>query len=114
MIVTFLGAWLFPSEKGLLAKVPLFKHLNLRVILAMARGEYSVLALLLIAVLVGVLAHEFGFHPAVGAYMAGLIIKREYFDFHRDRKVDFHRQASEIINNVAFSWIGPVFFCLPW
>jgi hypothetical protein len=35
----------------------------------MAKGEYTVLSLLLIAVLVGLLAHEFGFHPAVGAYM---------------------------------------------
>ncbi len=110
ILVTFFGAWLFPVEKGWLTKLPFFRHLNLRVILAMARGEYTVLALLLIAVGVGVLAHEFGFHPAVGAYMAGLIIKREYFDFHPDRNVDFHNQAREIINNVAFSWIGPVFF----
>jgi len=47
---------------------------------------------------------------AVGAYMAGLIIKKEYFDFHPERKVDFHQQALEMINNIAYSWIGPVFF----
>jgi Kef-type K+ transport system membrane component KefB len=70
--------------------------------------------LLLIAVLVGLLAHEFGFHPAVGAYMAGLIIHREYFNFHNDKDKDagkdYYQQAREIIDNVAFSWIGPVFF----
>jgi len=110
IVVTFFGAWLFPAEKGWLTKVPFFKHLNLPVMLAMGRGQYMILALLLIAVLVGVLAHKFGFHPAVGAYMAGLIIKKEYFDFHPERQVDFHKQALEMINNIAYSWIGPVFF----
>ena len=43
-------------------------------------------------------------------YMAGLIIKKEYFDFHPERQVDFHQQAMEMINNIAYSWIGPVFF----
>lgn len=42
--------------------------------------------------------------------MAGLVIKREYFEFHHNRKIDFHEQAKQIIDNVAFSWIGPVFF----
>jgi len=110
VIVTFFGAWLFPADKGWLTKIPFFKHLNLPVMLAMGRGQYMILALLLIAVLVGVLAHKFGFHPAVGAYMAGLIIKKEYFDFHPERQVDFHQQAMEMINNIAYSWIGPVFF----
>ncbi|MEJ2418539.1 MAG: hypothetical protein P8Y45_16730 [Exilibacterium sp.] len=46
----------------------------------MAKGEYIILSLLLIAVLVGLLAHAFGFHPAVSTYMAGLVIRKEYFD----------------------------------
>ncbi|MBL4772469.1 MAG: cation:proton antiporter [Alcanivoracaceae bacterium] len=53
----------------------------------------------MIAVSVGLLAHYFGFHPAIGAYKAGLIIHRDYF-----------KQASEIIDNVAFTWIVSVFF----
>ena len=109
-IVTFLGAWLFPHSEGWRGRVPLVGKFNLRRLLSMARGEYTVLALLLIAVSVGLLAHEFGFHPAVGAYMAGLIIHPAYFDFHRDKNIDFHKQAEEVINNVAFTWIGPVFF----
>ena len=76
----------------------------------MGEGEYTVLVLLLIAVLVGLLAHLFGFHPAIGAYMAGLIIHREYFDFHTNQKIDFHKRSRVIIDNVAFTWIGPVFF----
>ncbi|TGD71192.1 cation:proton antiporter [Mangrovimicrobium sediminis] len=110
IIVTFFGAWLFPASEGFAKRIPLLGHLNLRRILAMGEGEYTVLALLLIAVAMGLLGHEFGFHPAVGAYMAGLIINREYFSFHSHRQVDFHERAKQIVDNVAFTWIGPVFF----
>lgn len=110
VIVTLLGTWLFPAKSGSLGNIPIIGPFSLRKVLAMAGGEYTVLSLLLLAVLVGLLAEFFGFHPAVGAYMAGLIIKREYFEFHPEKTVDFHRQAQEIINNVAYSWIGPVFF----
>lgn len=110
VVVTFIGGWLFPAKAGFLKNIPVIGPFGLRNVLSMGQGEYTVLSLLLIAVLVGLLAHEFGFHPAVGAYMAGLIISREYFDFHKHKEVDFHKQAREIIDNVAFSWIGPVFF----
>ncbi len=110
IIVTIMGVWLFPSNVKLLKKVPILGKLSLHKILAMARGEFTILGLLLIAVSVGLLAHAFGFHPAVGAYMAGLIIHREYFDFHQEKKFDFYRQARDMIDNIAFSWIGPVFF----
>jgi Kef-type K+ transport system membrane component KefB len=109
-LVTVMGAWLFPASHGFTQKIPLLDKLNLQEVLAMAKGEYTVLSLLLIAVLVGLLAHEFGFHPAVGAYMAGLVIHREYFDFHKNADKDYYQEAREIIDNVAFSWIGPVFF----
>lgn len=109
-IVTFMGGWLFPNKPSIISRIPILGKFDLQKILSMAKGEYTVLSLLLIAVLVGLLAHEFGFHPAVGAYMAGLIIHREYFDFHNEQGTDFYKQAREIIDNVAFSWIGPVFF----
>lgn len=110
VLITVIGGWLFPASEGWVAKIPLIGHFNLRQVLSMARGEYTVLALLLVAVMVAILAHHFGFHPAIGAYMAGLIIKREYFEFHHNSKIDFHEQAKQIIDNMAFSWIGPVFF----
>jgi len=105
-----MGIWLFPVNAGWVKRVPIIRHFNLKLMLAMGRGEYSILALLLIALLVGLLADFFGFHPAIGAYMAGLIIKREYFDYHHDQKIDFHDQAKQMINNIAFAWVGPVFF----
>ena len=80
----------------------------------MQRGEYNVLSLLLIAVLVGLLAHYFGFHPAVGAYMAGLIIRQEYFaprSSDGNKSIDGNfEEVRVMIDNVAFSWLGPVFF----
>lgn len=109
-IITFLGAVLFPKSEGWINKFPFVGRFSLSHLLAMSKGEYSVLTLLLLAVSVGLLAHHFGFHPAVGAYMTGLIIHPVYFDYHQDRKIDFHQQTGEIINNVAFVWIGPVFF----
>jgi Kef-type K+ transport system membrane component KefB len=105
-----MGAWLFPASQGWVKRIPLIGQFDLRKVLAMGEGEYTVLALLLVAVSVGLVAHEFGFHPAVGAYMAGLVIQREYFSFHEHRSIDFHQQAQQMIDNVAFTWIGPVFF----
>ncbi len=110
VLVTIMGAWLFPASQGWVKRIPLIGQFDLSKILAMGEGEYTVLALLLVAVSVGLVAHEFGFHPAVGAYMAGLVIQREYFSFHEHRSIDFHQQAQQIIDNVAFTWIGPVFF----
>jgi Kef-type K+ transport system membrane component KefB len=110
LLVTIMGAWLFPASQGWVKRIPLIGQFDLRKVLAMGEGEYTVLALLLVAVSVGLVAHEFGFHPAVGAYMAGLVIQREYFSFHEHRSIDFHQQAQQMIDNVAFTWIGPVFF----
>jgi|MEHZ01.4.fsa_nt_MEHZ011219110.1_72 Kef-type K+ transport system membrane component KefB len=114
VLVTLIGGWLFPASAGWVARIPGIGHFSLLKLLSMNRGEYTILALLMIAVLMGILAYNFGFHPAIGAYMAGLIIKREYFEFphdHKaDRQTDHHNQAKAIIDNMAFSWIGPVFF----
>ncbi|MEE8332772.1 MAG: cation:proton antiporter [Alphaproteobacteria bacterium] len=109
--VTLLGAWIFPHDKGgLLARIPFSGRFGIKHVLAFAEGEQATLTLLTIAALVGILAHVFGFHPAVGAYMAGLIIKEEYFHFLRHPKVNYYENTKKIIDNVAFSWFGPVFF----
>lgn len=110
IMVIIIGKWLFPTSQGLLKKIPIIGQINLRVFLSVGKGEYTILSLLLIAIGVGLLAHEFGFHPAIGAYMGGLVVHREYFDFHQEQQVDFYQQARQIIDNVAFTWIGPVFF----
>ena len=107
LIVSALGAWLLPHDVGgWIKRVPLIRTYGMQHLLSIGRD--STLTVLLIALLVGLLAHEFGFHPAVGAFMAGLILKKEYFQ--REDKIGSYADTKRIIDNVAFSWIGPVFF----
>ena len=62
------------------------------------------------AVMGALLAYYFGLHPAVGAYMAGLILKEEYFYFDNKPNSKDLRDTRRIVDNIAFTWIGPVFF----
>ncbi len=109
LFVVVLG-WLLSADASPLRKLPLLGGFNLRYLLAMADGQQATLGILIIAILVSLVAQYFGFHPAVGAYMAGLILKEEYFAFHQDKGIDFHKTSHAVIDNVAYSWIGPVFF----
>lgn len=113
VMVTITGAWIFPHPvKGWLQKIPILSHFGIRHVLAFRHGEHAVLIVLLLAVGTGILAYQFGFHPAVGAYMAGLILHEEYFDVVKaDRltKKSYH-DTVRIIDSIAFTWIGPVFF----
>jgi len=107
LVITILGAWLFPTKtQGWVRHIPLVRSYGMQHLLRF--GRHSTLTVLLLAVLVGLLAHEFGFHPAIGAYMAGLVLKEEYFH-RKDQKGSFN-DTKRIIDNMAFSWIGPVFF----
>ena len=68
--------------------------------------------------MVGLLAHYFGFHPAVGAYMAGLIVREEHFQLkkrndelgQRKRRINVYAETKRIVDDAAFCWVGPVFF----
>lgn len=110
LLITFIGGWIFPASTGFMKRVPILGRFDLIRVLSMGEGEYTTLTIVTLAVVVGLLAHKFGFHPAVGAYMAGLVIKKEYFEFHQHKQTDFYNQTKLIIDNVAFCWIGPVFF----
>ena len=109
IVISILGAWIFPhNPKGWISKIPILGRFGIRHILKFGQGQHATLTVLLLAVLIGLLAHEFGFHPAVGAFMAGLILKQEYFHFEGETKA--HKETARIVDNVAFSWLGPVFF----
>jgi Kef-type K+ transport system membrane component KefB len=119
VVVTIIGLWIFPHKpKGWFRHVPLIGRLGVKHILMFDEGRYATLGILLVALVVGLIAYYFGFHPAVGAYMAGLIVREEYFsaDDRSDevkigeRKVNVYEETKTIIDNAAFSWIGPVFF----
>lgn len=117
VLVSIVGAWIFPHRpKGWFARVPLLGRLGVRHILTFDDGNHATLAILLVALVVGIVATWFGFHPAVGAYMAGLIVKEEYFTVGDEptmfdlKKRNVYLETKHIVDNAAFSWIGPVFF----
>lgn len=111
VIITLIGAWIFPHDlTGRASRIPFIRHFNIRRLLLSGEGENSVLTALLLAMVAGILAHEFGFHPAVGAYMAGLILREEYFTSESRPAISHYAKTKDILDNVAFTWIGPVFF----
>ncbi len=113
VVITAMALWLFPVSTGLPGQLPLVRHFNLKRLITAQGGEHAILTVLLLALLVALLGHEFGFHPAVGAYMAGLVLKEEYFVFgphSLEADLTIHRDTRRIIDSLAFSWIGPIFF----
>ncbi|MEP5763366.1 MAG: cation:proton antiporter [Halieaceae bacterium] len=115
VLLSVVAVWIFPVVTGPFKHIPILKWFNLRHLLTMDDGEHSTLTVLLLALLVALLGHAFGFHPAVGAYMAGLILSEEYFAFGDKSKVDgrtVYEDTRRIVDSVAFSWIGPVFFII--
>ena len=111
LIIAAVGMWVLPERpNGLLSRIPGFGRHGVRHVLSIGKGENTTLTVLTVAVLAGLLSHLFGFHPAVGAYMAGLILKEEYFQITATPNVNHYKNTKQILDNVAFSWIGPVFF----
>ena len=119
IVVTALGSWIFPHRlRGWVRRVPFLGRYGVMHILTFDEGRHATLAVLLLALVVGLIATYFGFHPAVGAYMAGLIIKEEYFQVKDKGRIvrktphtaSVYAETKNIINKAAFSWFGPVFF----
>ena len=109
--VLLLGVWIFPQNpQGIFSLVPFLNRIGIRHLLVFSRGEHMILTMLLIALVLGLLAHALGFHPAIGAYMAGLILKEEYFLFSDHGKSNYYETTKKTLENAAFSWIGPIFF----
>jgi len=111
-LITLLELVVFPHESNLalFRLYPFLKSFGMRGLISVGKGEHATLIVLLTALIISLLSFQFGFHPAVGAYMAGLIIKQEYFRFHSEGDEESYSDTKRIVDNVAFSWIGPVFF----
>lgn len=112
LVVAVIGLWIFPSsrESTRFGRLPILGRFGIRHLFDMSDGASGTLLLVIIAVSVGLIAEALGFHAAIGAYMAGLILKEEYFK-RKDGSGTLHYQhAKGVIDNVAFVWIGPVFF----
>lgn len=112
VLVSVVGSLVLPGDPPeWFRRVPLFGRFNVRNLFAFGQGEYAFLSVLLMAVASGLAAHEFGFHPAVGAYMAGLILREEYFHPGNEKESNgSYETLKRTIDMVAFSAIGPVFF----
>jgi len=119
LVVTVIGVWIFPDESdGWFRSLPVLRKLRIQNYLTFDEGRYATLAILLFALAVGLLAHFFGFHEAVGAYMAGLIVREEHFQLkdridengESDETENVYAETKRIVDTAAFCWIGPVFF----
>ena len=112
ILITVLNLIVFPfkSSLRLFQRFSFLGKFGIVQLIGFSKGEQATLAVLLVALIISLISYEFGFHPAVGAYMAGLIIKQEYFHLFDKPEIDHYNQTKKIVDNVAFSWIGPVFF----
>jgi Kef-type K+ transport system membrane component KefB len=112
LIITSIDLFLFPNKSDfrLFNAMPFLRRFGVISFISIGRGQHATLAVLLIALLISLLSYQFGFHPAVGAYMAGLIFKEGYFLFRDQPNTNHYVQTKKIVDNAAFSWIGPVFF----
>ena len=113
VLIIIIALWIMPhrAEKGLLARYPVLRRFGMVNLLAIDNGSKATLGILLVAIAISLLAHQLGLHPAIGAYMAGLIIREEYFRFgSEETRETLYEDTRKIIDDVAFSWIGPIFF----
>lgn len=136
-VTLFLGLVAFP-EKAPIERPEnpgLYQRMNYRVSRAMAaigarrflmlhRGEFTPLIMLFIAMILGVTAFKLGFHPAIGAYFAGLFLHADYFVHFKKvrsknaegeivvtrRKDDQFERAHYVIEHLSFTIFGPIFF----
>ena len=113
VVIVAIAIWIMPhsAEQGLLKRYPFLQRFGMSNMLSIDDGSKATLGILLVAISISLLAHYLGLHPAIGAYMAGLIIKEEYFHFgKRENNRALYRDTRRIIDDAAFSWIGPIFF----
>ncbi|MDH3688497.1 MAG: cation:proton antiporter [Gammaproteobacteria bacterium] len=136
-ITLFMGLIAFPdrSPKELPANPNLYQIIDHKFSRAMAaigarkflmlhRGEFTPLVMLFMAMLLGVIAYWLGFHPAIGAYFAGLFLHADYFVYTKIKRVtneegeiveqeekdDLFKQTNHVIEHIAFTIFGPIFF----
>jgi len=95
--VYLVGKFIVPHKKGI------------RYLFIVDKGNYAVLGVFILVFMFGDVAHILGFHPAIGAYFAGLILKAEYFEVGNQNRT---KEIEKITSTMAFTVFGPVFFIL--
>jgi Kef-type K+ transport system membrane component KefB len=111
-IVVLVSLYILPHhiKTGLVRFVPFLRRYGLWHLVHIGKGTQATLVMVLTALLMALLGHAMGFHPAVGAYMAGLVIKEEYFTRPDRPSLADYGLTKTVIDEVAFIWIGPIFF----
>lgn len=120
-VISFIGMVLFPDslhkEKGkehgklFYMAVKVRKYLGIRRLLTAYSGKFTPLVMLFTAFVFGAIADKFGFHPAIGAYFAGLFLREEYFVIEVDNEIRSHKRDGEfVVNHLAYTIFGPIFF----
>lgn len=113
-VIVVVGMWLLPHELkgGWISKIPLVRSFGIRHLFEVGESGQATLVMVLLALVLALTGELFGLHAAVGAYMAGLILREEYFPDQVPEEGDMYRRAKVVIEDVAFIWIGPIFFFL--
>jgi len=95
--VFLVGRFIVPHKRGI------------RYLFVVEKGHYAVLGVFILVFMFGSVAHMLGFHPAIGAYFAGLILKAEYFGVGNQNRA---KEVEKITSVMAYTVFGPVFFIL--
>jgi Kef-type K+ transport system membrane component KefB len=115
-VIIVLHTILFPHDLSnipILGRIPFIRSVGVHHFLRFNGGEQSVVVSLAFGLGIGLMATLFGFHPAIGAYMAGLIFEEEYFDVQPEgetEKYNCYEHVKHVVESAAFCWLGPIFF----
>jgi hypothetical protein len=93
---------------GFLSKIPIVRTFGAETCLSFNQGEQAVLMSLMFGLFCGMVAVWLGFHPAIGAYMGGLICEESYYDLEDSGNT--YQSTLHLIENAAYTWLGPIFF----
>jgi Kef-type K+ transport system membrane component KefB len=120
LLVCIMHIIIFPHD---LSHVPVIKHipairsLGVHHFLRFNGGEQAVVVSLAFGLGMGLVATLFGFHPAIGAYMAGLLFEESYFDLplaeaaaEEEERENSYFHVKAVLESAAFCWLGPIFF----
>jgi len=96
VLVAILNMFIFPvvrkiediEKYKILNMMPGVRSIGIHFFVRFNHGEQATLSAFIVALSVGLLAAAFGFHPCIGAYMAGLILEERYFDIELDDEDD--------------------------
>lgn len=98
--------------EGWRSHIPLVRTYGIHHLLSFNEGESATLLSLTFGLFFGMVAVWFGFHPAIGAYMSGLILEEDYYDLDASDPGmgNTYQHTLHFIENAAYGWLGPCFF----